>query len=329
LFKQLKPFVQNISGFINRKGLYQERKTVVKRNLFILIILFICLIIYHLPSWAGQGIVSVQSIRIQPYEKAINGFESVCHARIKRLVLSEMKDVDVVDKINEITPSIVLAIGPEALKKVRPIQDIPVIYFMVLNPLSLLSGEKNVHGIGMTLPPETQLRALRDAMPGARTIGLLYNPDKTGLLAEKTKAAARQLGLQLVAEEVYNSRNVPSFIQEMKGKIDVFMMLPDVTVVTPETVEFMLLFSLENKIPIVTFSEKYVEMGALMSIGIDAFDIGAQAGEIAEKILSGKRVMNGGQIEARKAVISINLKAAKKLGIAIDEKVIGKAVIIN
>ena len=66
-----------------------------------------------------------------------------------------------------------------------------------------------------------------------------------------------------------------------------------------------------------------------MSVGIDAFDIGIQAGEMAEKILSGRDIMNARQVDARKAVISINLKVAKTLGIPIDEKIIRKARIIN
>ena len=102
-------------------------------------------------------------------------------------------------------------------------------------------------------------------------------------------------------------------IQDMKGKIDVFWMLPDLTVITPETIEFMLLFSLENKIPVFAFSEKYVELGAFMSIGVDAFDIGIQAGEMAEKILSGGDLTNARHVDARKAVISINLKGSKEI----------------
>ncbi len=115
----------------------------------------------------------------------------------------------------------------------------------------------------------------------------------------------------------------------MKGKIDAFWMLPDLTVITPETVEYLLLFSLENTVPILTFAQKYVELGALLCVGIDAFDIGAQAGEMAEKILSGRDVKDVQWVDARKAVISINLKVARKLGITIDEKVIMKARIIK
>jgi len=173
------------------------------------------------------------------------------------------------------------------------------------------------------------LFALLEALPDIKTIGLLYDPDRTGPLAEKAREAARKTGIKLIAKEVHSSKRVPSLIKDMEEKIDVFWMLPDLTVITPETVEFLLLISLENKIPILTFSEKYVELGALMSIGIDAFDIGCQAGEMAKEILSGRDVTNIQPVDARKAVISINLKIARKLGISIDKKIIRKARIIN
>ena len=94
-------------------------------------------------------------------------------------------------------------------------------------------------------------------------------------------------------------------------------------------VELFLLLSLEDRIPILTFSEKYVELGALISIGIDAFDIGRQAAEMANSILSGR---NGGgmkPVDAQKAVLSVNLKIARKLGIRIDEKIVEHARVVD
>ena len=246
----------------------------------------IFLIICHGVAGAGQEIVAVESIRVAPYEEAIKGFKSVCDARIKRLVVSELKGTDVVEKIHKIRPDMVLAIGMEALTRVKRIKNIPVVYLMVLNPQSIVSGEKNITGVSMNIPQESQLLTLLEALPDMKAIGLLYDPDRTGYLAERARDAARKTGIKLIAKEVHSSKRVPSLIKDMTGKIDIFWMLPDLTVITPETVEFLLLISLGNNIPILTFSEKYVELGALLSIGIDAFDIGCQAGEIAKKILS-------------------------------------------
>lgn len=301
----------------------------VLRHLFRLLTFFIFLTLCQGSVWAGQGIVAVQSVRIQPYEDAVKGFESACGVRIKRLIISELKGTDIGEKIREIGPDMILAVGPDAFSRVIRFKDIPVIYLMVLNPQSLLSGEKNIGGVGMDIPQERQLRTLLEVLPQTKTVGLLYAWERTGRLVEKARTAARQIGINLLAREVKGSGDVPQAMQEMKGKIDVFWMLPDLTVITPETIEFVLLFSLENKIPILAFSEKYVELGAFMSIGIDAFDIGVQAGEMAEKILAGRGATDVRHVEARKPVVTINLKAARRLQITIDEKIIKKVGTIH
>ena len=106
-------------------------------------------------------------------------------------------------------------------------------------------------------------------------------------------------------------------------------MLPDLTVITPETVEFLMLFSIENRIPVITFSDKYLEMGALMSISISADDIGAQAWDMTEMVLSGKDIRTISGIDARKAEITFNQRAAKKLGIDFSKKFAGQIKVIN
>jgi putative ABC transport system substrate-binding protein len=280
-------------------------------------------------SEARQEIVAIQSIRVAPYEQALNGFKSVCHANITRLVVSELRDADVAERIDEIRPDMVLAIGMDALSRVRGIKDTPIMYLMVLNSRSIPSGERNITGVSMYLSPETQVLTMLEILPKAKTVGLLYDPQRTGHLVKKARYAAERNGIELIAAEVHDPKEVPPLMEAMRGKIDIFWMLPDLTVITPETLEFLLLFSLENSTPILSFSEKYVELGALMSVGIDAFDIGRQAGEMADAILSGKGVMDIHRADARKAVISINLKVARKLGIIIDEGTIRKARVID
>ena len=71
----------------------------------------------------------------------------------------------------------------------------------------------------------------------------------------------------------------------MKGKIDIFWMLPDAEVITPETVDSILLFSFQNNVPVFSFSSKYVKMGALASLSVDPFALGAQTGELVAKKL--------------------------------------------
>jgi putative ABC transport system substrate-binding protein len=280
-------------------------------------ILFLFLILCHGSAEAEQEILAVQSIRVTPYEEAIKGFESVCNVKLKRLILSDLEGTDVVGKIREIRPDLILAIGMDALLRVKRIKNIPIVYLMVLNPQSMLPGE-NITGVSMNIPQEKQLTALLKILPGLKNIGLIYDPDRTGQLVKNAQDAAGRSGIKLIANAIHRSKDVSSLIIDMQKKIDLFWMIPDLTVITPETVEFLLLFSLENQIPLLAFSDKYVELGALLSIGIDPVDIGKQAGEMAKKILAGVEVKNVQHVDARKAVISINLKIARKLGMHID-----------
>ena len=126
------------------------------------------------------------------------------------------------------------------------------------------------------------------------------------------------MGIALKAKGVHHPREVATSAMEMKRDIDVFWMLPDVTVMTPETVEFLLLYSLNYQIPLLAFSEKYLDLGAFISTGIDASDMGAQAGDMANKILSGMQVKNVQQALARQYVVSTNVMVAGKLGIGLN-----------
>ena len=295
---------------------------------YILVLSFLLFFVYGFIcsfAFAGQDIVAVQSLRIAPYEKAIEGVESVCGKRLQRLVMSEFKGDEFEKELNRISPDLILAVGANALKKVRQIKKIPVVYMMILNPVTILSGsEQNITGVNMSISQEKQLAELVKLMPGAKNIGVIFDPDRTGFFVQGALKAAENLGVKLVTYQVKSSKDVIAGIMDMKGRADVLWMLPDLTVITPETIKFLFLFSLENRVPVMTFSDNYLKMGALISMNIDAFDIGRQAGEMVNKIFSGKKVKNIKQVGARKTNIVINKKIAEKMGVIIDGQILYK-----
>lgn len=288
-------------------------------------IIILSLTLFQEVAAGSQEVVVVQSLKVKPYDDALLGFKSVYAGKIKKLILPEMEGADAVRAVREAKPAIILAIGAEALAKVRRIKDIPIVYLMVLNPHAPLQGEENITGVSMSIPPEKQLAALQKVLPDVRRVGLLYDPGKTGFLVKKAQIAARAAGIELVAKEVRRPKDVPELANSMKDHIQAFWMFPDTTVVTPETVNFLLLFSLENRIPMFAFSDKYVEAGALMSLDIDAFNLGKQAGEAARKILSGVDVREIPRFDVKNAVLTINVKTAKKMGITVSDEVMTKA----
>lgn len=278
---------------------------------------------------AAQKVLALQSYRVAPYEEALLGATSVMGASVKKLVLSEIEGIDIAKKIRQERPDVILAIGSDALARVRKIKDTPIVYLMVLDPLDSLTNGDNITGISMNVAPERQMASFQSVMPRLKRVGLLYNPARSSQLFRKAQSAARGLGIEVVAREVRSSREVFSLLEGMKGEIDAFWMLPDSTVVTPETVELLLLHCLNQRIPVLTFSDKYVEMGALIALDLDPYDLGRQAGEQVRKILSGTPLRNISRTDPRSTVLTVNAKIARKLGIPLSEETMGRARVIR
>lgn len=295
---------------------------------FLFALIFIMLLLAG-SGEAAQKVLILQSVRVAPYEEAVKGLRSVASGSVKRLVLSDLEGVDIAKAVRNERPDVIVAIGTDAMIRVKRIKDIPIIYLMVFDPQNTLTVGSNITGIGIHVAPDRQLASAQKVMPRLKRVGTLYNPSQSGALFRKTQATARSLGIDLVAREVRSSRDVLKVIEGMKGDIEAFLMLPDTTVVTPDTVEYLLLFSLKNRIPIITFSDKYVEMGAIMALDVDPYDLGRQAGEMVRKIQSGTSPESIPRSDPRSAVITINSKIARKLGLSLNEEGLGRARVIR
>ncbi len=285
-------------------------------------IMIFFLLICATAAEAGQRILALQGVRARPYNEAYEGFRGVLadDADISRIVLSDLSSHNGKDHIREAGPDLILAIGMDALRLAENLKDIPVVYVMALDAAGEFSARDNITGVSMVVEPENQLDIIHRAFPAAKTIGLIYDPEQTGNLVEKIRSAASGQEKSLVTGEVYRPENVPASLMLMLDKIDVFWMLPDLTVVTPEPVRSMLLLAMEAGRPIVSFSEKYAEQGALVSIGVDSYDMGRQAARMAEKIIAGADAASIPAENARKAVVTVNPRIAEKLGIDLDKE---------
>jgi putative ABC transport system substrate-binding protein len=230
-------------------------------------------------------------------------------------MVADAEGTDFVKLAQKERPELILAIGSESLNKVKRIKDIPVIYLMVLHPDKITGGGKNFVGVNMNIPPEKYLALMEKLNLHRFKIGIFYDPAKSGNFVRNIRQTAGSRGMEITAREVRHPNEVKELLSKMKGSFDLFWMLPDTTVVTPETVESLFLFSQQNSIPIISFAGKYVETGALASLDIDGFDLGIQAGEMANRILGGTAVSDIANTDARKAIMRVNRKIAVKMGI--------------
>jgi len=268
-------------------------------------------------SAGTQKIMVVKSADLKPYQDVLRGFRDECACDVLEVKLT---GEDEREKILESNPSAIVAIGTAAFKKVRAITDLPVIYTMVIPSETAPLLRPNISGVSIDISPETYLTTMMSLFPMAKRIGLLYEPRNTAAFVEEAIKAARSTRMELVTEQVRDPSKIPEVLNELQQKIDILWMIPDPTVVGPDIVEYMLQFSFQNKIPIVSFSKKYVEMGAVASLDIDPYDMGQQVSSIVNRVLSGQTI--GSIVYARKSHLTINKKVASKLGLKINDNLL-------
>ncbi len=276
-------------------------------------------------SGKSSRVLAFMSSHVKPYKEALKGFRERCDCTVRKIVLSEAGPYfDLSKEIEATRPDMVLAVGPEALARLKDksksIRNVPIVYMMDLNPEPLTSGYKNITGVRMTTSPSMQLTSFLRALPLVQKVGVLYNPAKSGEFVEGAVAAAATAGVDLILEKAQRPEDVPGLVNDMAGRIDAFWMIPDASVITSESVESILLFSLENMVPTLTFSEKHLDIGALMSmsVSINAADMGRQAGKIAERVLHhGTDIALISAAYAENGTLMINELVAQNLNIYI------------
>ncbi len=271
----------------------------------------------------GQEIAVIVSQDLPLYRQAIEGFRRIYLGKVREYDLKgdPQESENVIAFLKEHPPDLILTVGLVATRVARErLQKVPIVFCMVLDPDRFsLSGEK-VTGVTLQLNPSEIFSKIKSLFPETKTIGILYDPGKSGKTIALAREAAGAEGISLLPVEVDSENRIPGAIRSLIGRADLLWIIPDSTVVTPESLDFLFLASLENSLPIIAFSDDLVKREAVASFFPDYRSIGEEAGRLVLKILAGE---DPSRIPIRSAPtvrFSINLKMIKKMGIPTDEK---------
>ncbi|MEO5360804.1 MAG: ABC transporter substrate-binding protein [Nitrospirota bacterium] len=298
----------------------------IRAPLFVMLVCALPLIVLvYVPDVSALDVTVLESSAVKPYEDAIKGFEAACNCNIRQVIPVDHNGISVQDEIRKSRPGLIVAVGEEALRKSLAFKDIPTIYMMVLNPSKVIKNHENVTGVSMEIPAHKQVASFVDVFPWIKRLGVIYNPQNTDSFMKVAVTSAMRQGIVLAEGMVHSPKDVPSVLSSMRGKIDALWVVPDVTVVTPENMEFIMLHSIEFNLPVLTFTDKHVALGAVMSLDIDPYEIGRQAGGIVK---SGSAIAKDDKVyEASVAKVSINHITALKMAIAIKDNFKNKDVV--
>lgn len=220
---------------------------------------------------------------------------------------------------------------PTAQALVAGTKQIPVVFTAVTDPVgaqltpSWEASGTNVSGVSDVLELDKQVELIKEIVPEAKKIGMVYNPGEANSVAvvEAFKKILPEHGMQLVEAAAPRSVDVRNAALSLTGKVDVIYTNTDNNVVS--AYEALAKVGNETKIPLIASDTDSVKRGAIAALGVDYYDLGKQTGRMVVRILEGEKPGDIKPQTSDNLQLFINVTAAEKQGVRLSEELLQRA----
>ncbi len=229
---------------------------------------------------------------------------------------------------------IIVASTPGARAVKNGTKTIPVIFVAIGDPVgaglvaSLGHPGGNMTGLSMAFDTGfvgKWVELLKEVLPSARRIGLLWNPET--VLAASPKAvqdAAKAMRLQAESFTVRSSAEFEVAFGEMsKRRIEGLIVMPDVLTVGHRTQIVEL--AAKKRLPTIYGFAEFGRAGGLMAYSANVPDLFRRAATYVDKIFKGAKPADLPVEQPTTFELVINLKTAKALGLTIPQSLLVRA----
>jgi len=188
---------------------------------------------------------------------------------------------------------LIFSIATPAAQAVAGItSDIPIVVTAVTDPAqSELCDSNELPGTNVTgtsdlTPVKEQMELLKEILPETKTVGILYCSAESNseIQAAMAREALDELGIAHEDYVVSSSNEIQSVVESAIGKVDALYAPTDNVIAAAMSTVGMI--ATENGIPVICGEEGMTMAGGLATYGIDYFELGYKAGEMAAKILT-------------------------------------------
>ncbi len=229
-------------------------------------------------------------------------------------------------------PDVIVPIStPSAQAVAASTRDIPVVFTAVTDPVSaqlVKSMDKpgaNITGLSDMAPVGEHVALIREILPQAKRIGVLYNPGEPNsiVLVKALKDEAAKAGLTVVEASVPKSSDAQQAVRSLVGKADAVYIPLDNTVVS--ALESVIAVGQQAKLPIFSADTDSVARGTVASIGFDYLQVGKQTGAIVARVLKGEKPGDIPVALAKGTDLFVNPKSAAAMGVTLPDAVVKRA----
>ncbi|MDR4493356.1 MAG: ABC transporter substrate-binding protein [Nitrospirales bacterium] len=277
----------------------------------------------------AEEIAILKSADISAYTEAIEGFKSrlppSAQITLEYDLQGDMaKGRNLARRIRASDAKVVLAVGLKAALSAKlEILDIPVIYCLVLDPDKYGLPSSNMVGLSPDLPFQDHVKPLKSLLPKASRLGVLFDPQKTAGMVNQLKQEAKSQGFTIFPQEVQAEQDISKALNALPSDIDALWLLPDSTVLTENSLDFLMSWTLERHIPVAGFSAGLVKSGALTATYLQYADTGRQAATLAIDLLrNAKSPVLGTSVMPNTVRRSVNQKTATYLGLSLTPQLL-------
>jgi putative ABC transport system substrate-binding protein len=229
---------------------------------------------------------------------------------------------------------IVVESTPAALAAKRATSTIPIVMALVGDPVgsgvvaSLARPGGNVTGLtNQTVDlAAKRLQLLKEAIPGARRVVVIFNPEApyNNRVVSRLKDASLGLGVELKLVSVRKVEELrAAFSRLSRSNVDALLIVDDASM-TALGEEFLQM-GLKALLPIVYASKPLARKGVLLSYAVDHPAMFRHAAGYVDKILKGAKPGDLPIEQPTTFELVVNLKTAKALGLTIPQSILLRA----
>src|ERR1051325_6350704 len=270
------------------------------------------------------------------------GLRQLGYAEGKDFVIEDRNADGKLDRLNELAAELVrlkvdvfVTRGPPATRAAKAATaTIPIVMTQDPDPVangfvaSVARPGGNITGLS-SLAPETsgkQLELLKETVPKLSRVAVLSTSTNPGqaLQLREIGLAAGPLGVQLQSLDVLGPKDIETAFRAASNEHpEAFIVFGGGVLVAQgaRIVEYMV----KNRLPAIYSSQPLVDVGGLMSYGVNATDLDRRAAIYVDKILKGARPGDLPVEQPKKFDLIINLKTAKQIRLIIPPNVLARA----
>ncbi len=232
-------------------------------------------------------------------------------------------------------PDVIVAIAtPSAQAVAASARQSNIVFTAVTDPVGAklvaswdAPGEK-ITGVSDLTPIDQHLKLIKDALPDAQRIGVIYNPGEANSvsLVKLVHQHAPELGLSVVEAASPKSADVQTATRSLLGKVDAIYLPTDNTVIS--ALEGVIKVAQQADIPVFAGDTDSVKRGAVAALGFNYYDVGRQTGDMVVAILNGKAPGDIPVQGVQKTELYVNPQAAERMGLTLKPALIQRAKVV-